>query len=462
MKYINIVFLTLSLSFLTACFKGEKIDLIIHNAQIHTLNNSNEIEQAIAIQNGKIVEVGPERQILNKYSAKTKIDAQGKDITPGLYDLNLDLFKSATNKLQLDLSYTSSIEELYVRLEKYNQKHNYKSIVAKNLDLSLLNDKNIQISNFFPEKDLIIFLANEDSVIINSHLAHKIKLNDISRKVHKEVIRQFLPSYPQTELEKNLKNMINSLTQYGIVGIQSIVDQNQIKILEQILTKEAISIDFNCLLTMNEKNQNFFKSYKNQNLKVRGFHSDTHDKQAYQKVIEFYETHPKTQFYYEFKSLENKNLFKEFIQEINNINPDHRWMIHTDSLNKEFIDLFEQNSLFFNLLLHKSTFQKATTDNFKNQLSLITLQSTFPYTDFYPHERIYSGLIHDLELDEILALYSKTAAMYLGIESTNGTLEEGKDATFVIFSQPLSIIAEGKPVYAFKTYIKGKEVYSTE
>ena len=462
MKYTNTFFLVSSLLFLTACFKGEKVDLIIHNAKIHTLNNSNEIEQAIAIQDGKIVEVGPERQILNKYSAKTEIDALGKDITPGLYDLNVDLFKAATSKLQLDLSHTSSIEELYVRLEKYNQKHNYTTLVAKNLDLSLFKDKNIQISNFFPEKNLIIFLAHQDSVLINSHLAKQIRTNLINKKLHKEAISQFLPSYPQTEIEKNVKNTIHSFLQYGIIGFQSKMNKNQVKILESIINKETFAIDINCLLTWDLKHQKLFNSHKNKTLKIRGFHSNTHNKQTYQKVIEFYENHPKTQFYYELKTQSDINLFKEFIKEINSINPDHRWKVYTDSLNESFIDLFEQNSLFYNLLLHKSTFEKATTENLKNQLTLITLQSAFPFTDFFPHERIYSGLIHELELDEILALYSKTASMYLGIENTNGTLEKGKDATFVIFSQPLSIISEGKPVYAYKTFIKGKEVYSAE
>jgi len=462
MKHINIVFLVLSLSCLTACFKGEKVDLIIHNAKIHTLNNLNEIEQAIAIHDGKIVEVGPERQILNKYSASTELDALGKDITPGLYDLNVDLFKAATSKLQLDLSYTSSIEELYVRLEKYNQKHNYNTLVAKNLNLSLFKDNNIQISTFFPEKDLIIFLANEDSVLINSNLAHKIKTNGMKRKLHKEAISQFIPSYPKSEIEKNIQNTIHSFLQYGIVGFQSKVNQNQVTTLEHILKKEATPIDINCLVSWEINCQNIFKAYKNNNLKIRGFHSNIHDKETYQKVIAFYENHPKTQFYYELKMQSDINLFKEFIQEINSINPDHRWTVHTDTLDESFIDLFEQNSLFYNLLLHKSTFEKATTENLKNQLNLITLQSVFPFTDFFPHERIYSGLIHELELDEILSLYSKTASMYLGIENTNGTLEKGKDATFVIFSQPLSIISEGKPVYAFKTFIKGKEVYSAE
>ena len=53
--------------------KGQKVDLIIHNAKIHTMDLSSSVQDAIAIRNGKIVEVGPERQILNKYRSSTDL-----------------------------------------------------------------------------------------------------------------------------------------------------------------------------------------------------------------------------------------------------------------------------------------------------------------------------------------------------------------------------------------------------
>jgi len=49
---------------LSSCMKGEKVDLIVHNAVIFTMNNESSIQEAMAIRNGKIIEVGPERQIL--------------------------------------------------------------------------------------------------------------------------------------------------------------------------------------------------------------------------------------------------------------------------------------------------------------------------------------------------------------------------------------------------------------
>src|SRR5690554_1143656 len=96
MKYIVLLSLLLTLS---ACYKGKSVDLIIHNAKIHVMNDQLEMSEAIAIKDGKIVEVGPERQILNKYTAKTIINAQNKDVFPGFHDAHGHIMSSAEKKL---------------------------------------------------------------------------------------------------------------------------------------------------------------------------------------------------------------------------------------------------------------------------------------------------------------------------------------------------------------------------
>ena len=79
---------------LFSCMKGKSVDLVVHNARIHTMDDENSIEEAMAIKDGKIVEVGPERQILNKYSADEYIDAGKKDVFPGLTSTTVLLTRS--------------------------------------------------------------------------------------------------------------------------------------------------------------------------------------------------------------------------------------------------------------------------------------------------------------------------------------------------------------------------------
>jgi predicted amidohydrolase YtcJ len=83
--------------------KGESVDTIIHNAQVHTMDLDNTIYDAVAMKDGKIVEVGPERQILNKYSADEYIDAGQKTVYPGFIDAHGHLLGYARAKLSVDL-----------------------------------------------------------------------------------------------------------------------------------------------------------------------------------------------------------------------------------------------------------------------------------------------------------------------------------------------------------------------
>ena len=111
------------IALLTSCMKGQKVDLIIHNAKIHTMDLSSSVQDAIAIRNGKIVEVGPERQILNKYRSDETIDAQGKEMYPGFTDAHGHMLMYAKQLLGLDLRGVRSEQELLHRCEQYKAQH---------------------------------------------------------------------------------------------------------------------------------------------------------------------------------------------------------------------------------------------------------------------------------------------------------------------------------------------------
>ena len=111
----NIFYTVVLFVILTSCMKGQKVDLIIHNAKIHTMDISNTVQDAIAIRNGKVVEVGPERQILNKYRSDETIDAQGKEMYPGFTDAHGHMLMYAKQLLGLDLRGVRSEQEMIHR-----------------------------------------------------------------------------------------------------------------------------------------------------------------------------------------------------------------------------------------------------------------------------------------------------------------------------------------------------------
>ena len=179
-------FLTLAtLLFLTSCMKSIEVDLIIHNAKIHTMDDNNSVHEAIAIKDGLIVEVGPERQILNKYSASETIDALDKEIYPGLTDGHGHLLSLAVQKLSVELFGCTSMDDLLLRTEKYQSKNNRKFIVGRGWDQSLwggdILPTNDELNKLFPKTPVCLYRVDGHALLANEAALNLAGINTQSK-----------------------------------------------------------------------------------------------------------------------------------------------------------------------------------------------------------------------------------------------------------------------------------------
>ena len=65
MKKYKIFIAVLTVVSFGSCMQSEEADLVVFNANIYTMDESNSVAEAMAIRDGKILESGPDRQILN-------------------------------------------------------------------------------------------------------------------------------------------------------------------------------------------------------------------------------------------------------------------------------------------------------------------------------------------------------------------------------------------------------------
>ena len=77
---------TLALLFVLASCSSNKVDTIVHNGLIYTVDSSFSVAEAMAVKDGMIVAVGKNDDILSKYSSAENIDAKGAAVYPGLID----------------------------------------------------------------------------------------------------------------------------------------------------------------------------------------------------------------------------------------------------------------------------------------------------------------------------------------------------------------------------------------
>ena len=111
-KILKLTLLVIVFSIIS-CTPAKQADLIVHNAEIYTVNNLFDIAEAMVITNGKIIAIGPEHEIRNKYNAKKTIDAKKKAIYPGFINAHCHFVDYALNLKKVNLVGTKSFEEVF-------------------------------------------------------------------------------------------------------------------------------------------------------------------------------------------------------------------------------------------------------------------------------------------------------------------------------------------------------------
>ena len=121
---IRTLFATAAIAlFLTSCGGPKKVDTIIVNGVIYTVDSSFSTAQAMAIKDGLIVATGSDAEILAAYTASEKIDAKGQAVYPGFIDAHAHFVGYGKSLFQVDLFGTTSWEEAVERVKVFAAAH---------------------------------------------------------------------------------------------------------------------------------------------------------------------------------------------------------------------------------------------------------------------------------------------------------------------------------------------------
>jgi len=101
----------------------QQSDLILYNGIINTVDPQLYVTGAMAVRDGRILAVGPEKEITRRYSSVERVDLEGKYVYPGLIDAHCHFLAYARNLLNADLAGTGSFEEILgiLRARQENQ-----------------------------------------------------------------------------------------------------------------------------------------------------------------------------------------------------------------------------------------------------------------------------------------------------------------------------------------------------
>jgi predicted amidohydrolase YtcJ len=137
---------------ISSCKFRQKVDVVVHNAVIYKIDEKFAKAQAMAINNGKVIAIGSNDDILKEYESAEITDAKGKAIFPGFIDAHAHFVGYAMGLQQINLFGTKSWEECVERIKQFIKDKNVKEgawIQGRGWDQ---NDWAIKQ---FPTKDLL-------------------------------------------------------------------------------------------------------------------------------------------------------------------------------------------------------------------------------------------------------------------------------------------------------------------
>ena len=166
------IVLILALALMMSCSKEkEKVDLLISNALIYTVDDDFSTASAMAIKNGKIVKVGTSEEIISNYSASELLDAEGKTIVPGLIDAHCHFLRLGFNQQAVNLVGTKSFDEVVQRVADYQNKRQAKFILGDGWDQNDWGEKqfpnNKLLNALFPETPIVLTRVDGHAVLCN-------------------------------------------------------------------------------------------------------------------------------------------------------------------------------------------------------------------------------------------------------------------------------------------------------
>jgi len=272
--------LILVLTLTTCTMNRIKVDLIIHNAKVYTVDENFSIAEAIAIKDGKIIEVGSNKTILSKYTSAQMRNVKGKYVYPGFYDSHCHFYGYGLNKKRIDLTSCSSFEEVLKRVTIFADENKNGWIVGRGWDQNLWAKKdfpdNEKLNELFPDRPVMLIRVDGHAVLVNQKAYNLSGVNDGKMKkfIHykngkfsgillEKAADMVKTAASNPEPEEVAEALITAEKDCIRVGLTSItdagLDPDIIDIIDQLHKSGKLLIRINAMLNPGDESISFIK-----------------------------------------------------------------------------------------------------------------------------------------------------------------------------------------------------------
>ncbi len=291
-----LIFLLFS-SILTNCASKQNVDLIITNANIYTVNDAFETAEAFAVKDGKFVEVGSTKSILNAYTSNNIIDAKGKTILPGFIDAHCHFLGLGFNQQSVNLFGTKSFDEIINRIIDFQKERNLKYITGRGWDQNDWDVKEFpnkeKLDSLFPTTPIVLtridghaILANQAALNLgNVTVESKIdggeviiengKLTGVLVDNAENLVMNYWPKSSREDIVKALLDAQEICLDYGLTTVDDAgLNRESIEIIDSLQKVGALKMRIYAMISASNTHLDYYLKkgiFKTDRLNVRSF-----------------------------------------------------------------------------------------------------------------------------------------------------------------------------------------------
>lgn len=278
--------LPLLLVILTGCeLMKEKVDLVIVNAKVYTVDDSFSEAQAFAVQDGKFIAVGTTDEIRDVYTSDQLIDADGRAITPGLIDAHCHFYGLGLNQQLVNLVGTKSFDEVLERVKEFHAANPKSFLRGRGWDQNDWEVKEFptkaELDTVFPDIPVALERVDGHAYLVNQKAldmagidwSTKVEGGEIVKKWENgysgitgvlvdnpmQLIDSIMPSPSLNDKIKALKDAERISLNHGLTTVNDAgLDRSTIELIDSLQQAGELSIKIYAMVSNNKEDVDYY------------------------------------------------------------------------------------------------------------------------------------------------------------------------------------------------------------
>lgn len=271
----------ISITYIMACSKRQKADLIIVNAIIYSVDSTFSMANSMAILNGKVVALGSKQEIDSLYTSDRIVDAEGKFIYPGFFDPHCHFLNYGLTLSNASLSGAKTWNEVIERLVAHQKEFPSDWVQGRGWNQNEWDIKEFPTKDLldkaFPDKPVFIIRIDGHAAIANS-LA--LKMARIDENVKREggelilkngqltgvlvdnaidLVRSIIPEVSNSTKTLALQKAQSNCFAVGLTSVSDAgLDLNDVLLIDSLQKMGEVKMRVYAMLNPNQQNFDHF------------------------------------------------------------------------------------------------------------------------------------------------------------------------------------------------------------